>query len=39
LARAEVIGTPLAKQAFELVDAIWLRDERIAEIVERMDGP
>jgi hypothetical protein len=34
LARDEVIGTPLAKQAFELVDAIWLQDERIAEIVE-----
>jgi len=34
LARHEVIGTPLATQAFELVDAIWLLDKRIAEIVE-----
>lgn len=34
LARDEVIGTPLAQQAFELVDAIWLQDARIAEIVE-----
>ncbi len=34
LARDEVIGTPLAERAFELVDAIWLQDERIAEIVE-----
>ena len=34
LARDEVIGTPLAKQAFELIDAIWLQDARIAEIVE-----
>ena len=34
MTRDEVIGTTLAKQAFELVDAIWLQDKRIAEIVE-----
>jgi len=34
LARDEVVGTPLATRAFELVDAIWLQDTRIAEIVE-----
>ena len=33
LARGEVIGTPLAQVAFDLVDAIWLQDERIAEVV------
>ena len=32
LTRQEVIGTPLAKQAFEIIDAIWLQDERLAEI-------
>jgi hypothetical protein len=35
LARSQVIGTPLARAAFECVDAIWLHDERIAEIVGR----
>lgn len=33
LRRDDVVGTPVAKQAFEIVDAIWLQDERIAEIV------
>lgn len=33
LGRSQVIGTPLARAAFECVDAIWLHDERIAEIV------
>jgi len=33
LARSQVIGTPLAHAAFEYVDAIWLQDERIAELV------
>ena len=33
LGRSEVIGTPLAQIAFDLVDAIWLQDERIAEVV------
>ena len=29
LSRDEVIGTPLADQVFALVDAIWLKDDRI----------
>jgi len=33
LARDEVVGTPLAQIAFDIVDAVWLQDERIAEIV------
>ena len=33
LRRDQVIGTPLGQQAFDLVDAIWLHDQRIAEIV------
>jgi hypothetical protein len=33
LARADVVGTPLAQLAFDVVDAIWLQDERIADIV------
>lgn len=32
LTRQEVVGTAVAKQAFEIVDAIWLQDERLAEI-------
>jgi hypothetical protein len=32
LSRGEVIGTPLAAAVFEMVDAIWLQDERIAEV-------
>jgi len=32
LARAEVVGTPLADTVFEMVDAIWLQDGRIAEV-------
>jgi hypothetical protein len=32
LCRDEVIGTSIAQAAFELVDAIWLQDERIAEL-------
>jgi hypothetical protein len=32
LLRSEVIGTPLAPIAFEMVDTIWLQDKRIAEI-------
>jgi predicted outer membrane lipoprotein len=35
LSRQEVIGTPLAPQAFEIVDAIWLGDSRISEITEQ----
>jgi hypothetical protein len=33
LTREEVVGTALAQAAFELVDAIWLQDARIAEVV------
>jgi hypothetical protein len=32
LSRGEVIGTPLAAQVFNLVDAVWLHDARIAEL-------
>jgi hypothetical protein len=32
LSRAEVVGSPLAALVFEMVDAIWLHDSRIAEI-------
>lgn len=32
LSRAEVVGTLLAEQVFTLVDAVWLRDARIAEL-------
>ena len=31
-ARTEVIDTPLAQTCFELIDAIWLNDPRIAEL-------
>lgn len=34
LQRDEVVGTPLAEKVFELVDAIWLLDENIAEVVD-----
>jgi len=30
--REEVIGTPFAQEAFQLVDAIWLGDPRIEEV-------
>jgi hypothetical protein len=32
LNRDEIIGTPLAQQAFEIFNAIWLQDKRIAEV-------
>lgn len=32
LARADVIGTPLANETFSLVDALWLTEPRIKEI-------
>lgn len=34
LLRADVVDTPLAQEVFRIVDAIWLQDSRIAEIVE-----
>jgi hypothetical protein len=30
LKRKEVVGTPLAAQAFALADAVWLQDKRLA---------
>jgi hypothetical protein len=35
LRRADVVGTRLAHEVFDLVDAIWLQDARIAELVAR----
>jgi len=32
LTREQVIGTPLAQQAFGIVDAVWFHDERVNEI-------
>jgi hypothetical protein len=32
LRREEVVGTPLAQEVFDLVDAIWLEDGNIAEV-------
>jgi len=33
LRRDDVIGTPVAELAFSIVDAIWLQDTRITEVV------
>ena len=33
LRREEVIGTPLASQVFELVDALWLSEPRMNEVI------
>jgi hypothetical protein len=32
LSRAEVIGTPLAKKVFDMVDSVWCSDGRVEEI-------
>jgi hypothetical protein len=32
LKRSDVVGTSLAKEVFELVDAVWLQDPRIKEV-------
>jgi hypothetical protein len=32
LRRDQVVGTPLASKAFEMLDAIWIQDERIGEL-------
>lgn len=32
LERAEVVGTPLAKEVFSLVDSLWLTEPRMAEV-------
>ncbi|HMG17917.1 MAG TPA: hypothetical protein VK573_04270, partial [Gemmatimonadales bacterium] len=33
LARDQVLGSPWEQQAYDVVDAVWLNDERIREIV------
>jgi hypothetical protein len=38
LSREEVIGTPLAQQVFAIVDAIWLQDDRIADLTSAEFG-
>jgi hypothetical protein len=32
MSRSEVVDTPLAQAAFDMVDAIWIQDTRIAEL-------
>lgn len=32
LRRDEVVGTPLAQEVFDIIDFIWLHDDRISEI-------
>lgn len=34
LKRDEVIGTPLAQQVFSIVDAVFMKDPRVAELQE-----
>ncbi len=34
LQRSDVINTPLAGEVFELIDAIWLEDENIADVTD-----
>src|SRR5689334_19689163 len=34
LTREDVVGTPLAQEVFDLVDAIWLNDGNIAEVTD-----
>jgi hypothetical protein len=34
LRRDEVIGTPLAQEVFDIVDLVWLHDDRIAEVTQ-----
>lgn len=38
LSRANVINTPLAQEVFDLIDAIWLEDENIAEVRRSIVG-
>ena len=33
LKRTEVVGTPMARKVFDLVDLVWLHDSRISEVV------
>ena len=39
LGRKEVIGSPLAQEVFDIIDFIWLRDERISEILGSAPTP
>jgi len=39
LPRASVIDKPLAKEVFDLVDAIWLGDENIADVRQSVTPP
>ena|ERR1043165_537129 len=39
LSRANVIDTPLAQEVFDLIDAIWLEDENIAEVRDSIIEP
>ena len=34
LKREEIIGTPFAQEAFQLVDAIWMQDPRIDDVTK-----
>ena len=34
LSRSDVLNTPIAGQAFAIVDAIWLHDDRLAEVAK-----
>ena len=38
LRRDQVIGTPLAREVFAMLDAIWLGDNRIVELSETVGG-
>ena|ERR1044071_1367953 len=38
LRRDEVVDTPLAREVFDIVDFIWLHDERISEITNARTG-
>jgi len=33
LGRNEVVDTPIATQVYEIVDAVWLGDDRMSEII------
>jgi len=39
LPRSSVVDTPLAEEVFELVDAIWLEDEHIADVRDSVASP
>ena len=33
LARTEVLGSPLEQEAYDVIDAVWLKDSRTKELV------